>query len=298
MEVHEERPSTWIFQANPDRFDISNYLAFAPKRITYLVRQSMQRIKPGDQVFIWRAFGKSKNGPAGIIAECRVNSPVVEIEERPEAIPYWRTTEEIGKKPRVWLRVLRVADPRSILKRDELLKHPELSDLEPITFSNATNFRVKPHEVGPLNLIWLERTNSLTADDIEQEFEKAVGNLEKESLDELRVLYAKRSNDLGIKPRKTEAVSVVFERDPVVKVLALKRANHQCEVPGCDNAMFLCTGDKPYCEVHHLEWLSSGGMDAPDNVVCVCANHHRELHFGKERDKLRITLTNIRREHP
>jgi hypothetical protein len=31
--------TSWIFQGNPNRFDIDGYLAFAPDRITWLVNQ-------------------------------------------------------------------------------------------------------------------------------------------------------------------------------------------------------------------------------------------------------------------
>lgn len=299
MEEHDEGASTWVFQANPDLFDINGYLAFAPKRMTWLVKQSPKRIKLGDQVFIWRALGKRKSGPAGIIAECRVDSAVLKIEEEPEAIPFWRRDGAAEPQPRVWLKVIRVADPSAVLSKDELVRHPELSRLEPITFANATNFRVKPAEVGPLNTLWQGLISPINAEKIGQTFDAEVRAFQELTLDELRARYEERKGRTSVTlPRKTEAASTVFERDPLVKALALERAKYKCEVPVCDNAPFLSSDGNPYCEVHHLTWLSAGGPDTPENVVCVCANHHRELHFGKDREVLVASLRDVRRKRP
>ncbi len=32
------------------------------------------------------------------------------------------------------------------------------------------------------------------------------------------------------------------------------------------------------CEAHHIQWISRGGADAPDNLVLLCPNHHRAVH--------------------
>lgn len=32
------------------------------------------------------------------------------------------------------------------------------------------------------------------------------------------------------------------------------------------------------CEGHHIHWLSLGGLDALDNLMLVCPNHHRAIH--------------------
>jgi len=37
-----------------------------------------------------------------------------------------------------------------------------------------------------------------------------------------------------------------------------------------------------------------GGPDTIDNTVCVCPNHHRELHFGKRAGLLRDQLERLR----
>src|SRR3990172_1697707 len=34
-----------------------------------------------------------------------------------------------------------------------------------------------------------------------------------------------------------------------------------------------------YCEAHHLQGLADNGRDVPENIVVLCANHHRQFHF-------------------
>jgi len=45
----------WLFQANPDKFDLDGYLA-DQDAITWGIRQKqyVSEIVPGDNVFIWR----------------------------------------------------------------------------------------------------------------------------------------------------------------------------------------------------------------------------------------------------
>ena len=117
--------TTWIFQGNPDRFDIDGYLAFAPERITWLVNQYKKQIRQGDQVFLWRAHGSGKHGPAGIVAECIVDSEVTEMREDPSAIRFWRKDQpnNLVQRPRVWLRVVRVAEAGDILKKEAITEN-------------------------------------------------------------------------------------------------------------------------------------------------------------------------------
>jgi 5-methylcytosine-specific restriction endonuclease McrA len=52
--------------------------------------------------------------------------------------------------------------------------------------------------------------------------------------------------------------------------------------------------DTPYCEVHHVVFLSDGGADKIENVVCLCPTHHREAHFGKNARELCSAFKGIR----
>ncbi len=57
---------TWIFQANPDRFDIDRFLDEGPDETLWLVRRQGHQMQIGDQVFIWRSAGKD-HASSGIV---------------------------------------------------------------------------------------------------------------------------------------------------------------------------------------------------------------------------------------
>lgn len=54
--------------------------------------------------------------------------------------------------------------------------------------------------------------------------------------------------------------------------------NGECQICGF---AFMKNNDRNYSEAHHLDPLSLGGSQDEDNVVILCANHHRMLHYGK-----------------
>ena len=49
---------TWIFQSNPDEFDIDAYLASRPAQVAWLVTRYALEIAVGDRVYFWRNKGK------------------------------------------------------------------------------------------------------------------------------------------------------------------------------------------------------------------------------------------------
>jgi hypothetical protein len=50
--------ATWLFQANPDLFDIDGFLATRPTAFSWKVTRQKGQIALGDQVFVWRAGGR------------------------------------------------------------------------------------------------------------------------------------------------------------------------------------------------------------------------------------------------
>lgn len=52
----------------------------------------------------------------------------------------------------------------------------------------------------------------------------------------------------------------------------------KCQICGFT---FVKSNDDNYSEAHHLNPLAQGGSQDEENVVVLCANHHRMLHYGK-----------------
>lgn len=114
--------------------------------------------------------------------------------------------------------------------------------------------------------------------------EKRAANLSDEEL------YRRAKNNSG-EPSTRETISTVFERDPYIVELCLRRAGGVCEL--CSQpAPFKKKNGEPYLECHHIEWLSEGGPDTIENTVALCPNCHRKMHSRndkKDRDFLLLT---------
>jgi predicted HNH restriction endonuclease len=122
--------------------------------------------------------------------------------------------------------------------------------------------------------------------------ESEVERLDSASLDDLFKAYQKR---LGTKkPSRKATTQLTYERDALVVSIARKRSDQTCEIPSCESSPILLSNGEKYIEVHHIIPLALGGDDAIDNVACLCPNHHREIHLGKNAEALTATLKSIR----
>ncbi len=147
---------TWIFQGNPDVFDVDGYLAAKLPRITWTVRQNADRVAPGDRVYLWRAAGRKK-AVAGIIARAVVDSPIWSGPDHDEARPFWKGDPSASQQTekRVWLRVERVASKKKeVVKRAWLKDDPICSDLLILRQAAGTNYRVEDRHRRRLDRLW------------------------------------------------------------------------------------------------------------------------------------------------
>ena len=96
-------------------------------------------------------------------------------------------------------------------------------------------------------------------------------------------------------PRSATTTTTVFDRDARIVALAKKRAAYRCEVRACTPPLFKKSDGTSYVEVHHIIMLADGGRDEPENVACLCPNHHRELHYGVNAGQLRDALVALRK---
>jgi 5-methylcytosine-specific restriction protein A len=99
----------------------------------------------------------------------------------------------------------------------------------------------------------------------------------KMSLAELRKLALQAATQNASKEQIVQNVAV---RSEAIRLYALKRSQGTCE--GCSTHAPFQGKEGPFLEVHHLHRLSDGGPDHPVNVVALCPNCHRRVHFGKD----------------
>jgi len=132
----------WIFQANPDRYDILNALLDpALDKQGWMVNQHRDEIKQGDIALIWMS-GKE----AGFYAVAEVISNPAFFLDPPEEEKYWTSEKDKGQsRLRVKIRIIKKLVNNPIL-RDELKNIKELVDLSILRFSQGTNFPVSQDE--------------------------------------------------------------------------------------------------------------------------------------------------------
>ena len=134
--------SSWIFQANPDIFDIDEAIGEL-KEITWKVNRYKDQVHAGDIVYLWKS-GEN----AGIVAVGKILSEPallkdLEIEKRfirPNA------ARENGDKDfmRVRISVERVLGP--MIRRQDLLNDPLLGSMQILRQSQGTNFVLNDEE--------------------------------------------------------------------------------------------------------------------------------------------------------
>lgn len=124
--------------------------------------------------------------------------------------------------------------------------------------------------------------------------DRAAAALTGLSLAELLARFAAKANGRNDKPRTYQTTSYAFERNPDVVAIARLRAQGRCEALGCAHPLFLDADGLPFLEVHHIDPLSEGGEDRPDNVAALCPSHHREAHHGAAASELRKQLGTLR----
>lgn len=103
--------------------------------------------------------------------------------------------------------------------------------------------------------------------------------------DKQEILLFNKDFDTSKTPEEKEYVVKLFERGQVGnKVKALNGYKCQvCEAMGLNPFSFLKRNDTPYVESHHVIPMSSrrSGVLSASNIITVCANHHRQMHYGK-----------------
>ncbi len=88
----------------------------------------------------------------------------------------------------------------------------------------------------------------------------------------------------NIAPERIGYSGTFIVRDDRVRKAVIKRAKGRCEF--CGTHGFKKSGGAFYVEAHHIINLAKQGPDTLDNVIALCANHHREAHYGEDRLEL------------
>lgn len=107
-------------------------------------------------------------------------------------------------------------------------------------------------------------------------------------------------DDVPISEKEKREINSYKRNRQIVKQ-ALENSNYQCDIDN-KHITFITKNNKPYMEAHHLIPLSTQGLfnttglDSVANVVCLCPNCHRNLHYGKDIKPMLEKLFNERKQ--
>lgn len=93
-------------------------------------------------------------------------------------------------------------------------------------------------------------------------------------LERIRAIDAENSQS---PPGTRHELAKRYERDDTLARLLKALRGDACQICGFS---FRTRDGHSYTECHHLEQLADGGLDVTRNMVVLCANHHRQFHYG------------------
>lgn len=274
----EEAERYWVFVCNPKRWAVDRFLADGAERDTWGVRPSdATRFAPGQlgivRVGVDTRNRAERNGAprleAGIYALCEVESETFPGTGANDA--YW--ADGAARRPgwpTVRIRYLRRYGNNPLTIARLRAEAPEISHLL-LNGLEAASF--------PIDAQDFHAVMGLLGEDLE-DMEAAPGD-GAQTLDELAALELRFAN---ASPEVKMRVSKGVERGPIGA--AVKRANgHKCqlcEVMGLNPLGFRKRGGAPYVEAHHVMPVATraAGILSASNIMTLCANHHRQMHYG------------------
>ena len=260
-EAHD--PGIWLFQGNPSKFDIDDYLS----RYSYIYWRTPKlrsAISIGDKCVIWRA------GPAsGVIAIGSVaEAPGKMADARfPECLgeDLWREESDSPETIKVGIQLeeVRLDEEEGFVPRDVIATHPILGNATIIRSPQGTVFRLDPDQASALFQIW-RAPLELQPTSIPEAMEGA---------QRLRQHYARERSRTLIQKKKE----------------AFAKANHgrfYCEVCGFDfSEHYPESLGRGFIEVHHLAPLFTSSLPKKttlEDLLLVCSNCHRMVHRTKD----------------
>jgi EVE domain len=145
----------WIFQGNPKKFDLDDYLARYPELIYWRVPRYQSEVAIGDRAYIWRAGLESGVVASGNVVEAPVNATEV---LHPEALgdDLWFANKPDADEPKVGIALdsVRLSLAEGMLARALVKDDPLLQQGTIITMSNGTVFRLSDAERRRIEELW------------------------------------------------------------------------------------------------------------------------------------------------
>jgi hypothetical protein len=261
----------WLFQGNPDRFDIDDYLS-RYSRIYWSAPKHQKQIQVGDRCLLWRAGNDAGAVAVGHIAEPPTPRGEVDL---PECLgdDLWRDSPDDLTSTKVGIVIdeVRLDAEMGFIPRQAFLDSPVLAASTIIRAPNGTVFRLSGDQMREFTVLWGAAYDFTH----ESGFEAVEGarRLRKHyARERCRTLITKKLNDFA-----SRNGGRVF-----------------CEVCGFDfRQHYPASLGDGFIEVHHLSPLFE--RDEPlrtslADLLLVCSNCHRMIHRTRDADGNLATL--------
>lgn len=247
----------WIFQGNPNRFDVDDYLSRYTQLIYWRTNRHVKEIILGDPVFIWRAGADAGAIAVGHVVEVPTPARAVEhVDALGDDLWVADESNPDELKTGIQLREIRLNGeagmiPRSAAKEDSVLGSSTI-----ITVPNGTVFRLSAVELAALEGLWGSPASVAVSG----------GATEGQRL--LRAHYAR-------------------ERSPRLRQDKLHAFRNTHGKLFCELCGFEASGHDPEpftnraFEVHHKDPLASVIQPVRttlNDLAVLCANCHRAVH--------------------
>jgi predicted HNH restriction endonuclease len=145
--------AAWVFQGNPDRFDVDGYLA-AHSDVCWRAVQHRDAMKPGQTVYLWRNAGDSKRVAGVVAVGILTDTPTLRPDD-PEARRFWVDPNGADEPAyRVAIRIVDRATAKGVIKADWLADDPVCSDLPNLRMHQPTNHPLGAAHAERLARLW------------------------------------------------------------------------------------------------------------------------------------------------
>jgi hypothetical protein len=256
--------SAWIFQGNPRKYDVDDYLARYPELVYWRTPRYAEDITNGDRAFLWRSGSDAGVVAIGTIVEAPVPGSSV---KHPEALgnDLWQAEVPDLAESRTGIRLheVRHGDKEGFLSRRVLKAHPALSRSLIIRMPTGTVFPLDPAEAATLESLWAGSMSNLGTSEIES------------ALEGRRVMMAHYRRERS-----------AFLRDGKIASVRDAQGYCACEICGLsEDDAYPCQFADCIFEVHHRHPLRRAAdpvRTTLDDLAVLCASCHRAVHATHE----------------
>jgi predicted RNA-binding protein with PUA-like domain len=258
--------NTWIFQGNPNVFDIDNYVT-NHRYIWWSLRQEhfLDTIKINDEVFLWRSDG-GKQGTGGILAKARVVSLPLERADDENAKDYWHTDDWENSYLAVKLEVIDIRLESGFISRVSLLNHSVLKDLLILRLRQQTNYLLPQEHAVELLKLWNISYNSTDSNEIGNLINVEITETEKEQIIKSRIGQSTFKKALLSVEKKCKLCGVSDERFLVASHIKPWNQSNSQERLDVNNGLLLCPNHDALFDKGYISFEECGTIIISTNL--------------------------------